>query len=92
MPTAESKYEMKRMVLSELGGLCKKLSESSAITDEQRTRISQFVTEFDSLTPMIGKGITAARFEGQQLLLQIARYLPQLVDDYDPDVYLDRAS
>jgi hypothetical protein len=92
MPTVQAKYEMKQMVLTELAGLCKKLGESSAITEGQRAKVRQFANEFDSLMSMRDKNIPTELFEGEELLVQIARFLPQVVDDYDPDAYLDRAS
>jgi hypothetical protein len=92
IPTLQSRYEMKQMVLTELAGLCKKLSESSAITEEQRAKVRQFVNEFDSLMSMRDKSIPSVLFLGEQLTIQIARFLPEVVDDYDPDAYLDRAS
>jgi hypothetical protein len=35
MTSVQEKHEMKRLVLTDLGALCKKLSDASAITDEQ---------------------------------------------------------
>ena len=90
MPTLQSKYEMKQMVLTELAGLCKRLGESSAITEEERAKVRQFVNEFDSLMSMRDKAIPSERFDGEQLVVQIARFLADLANDYD--AYLDRAS
>lgn len=91
MPMLQSKDEMKYMVLAELAGLCKKLVESSAITDRQRTKIRQFVNEFDSLMSMRDESSASARFEGTELLERIARFLPQIAEDYRPEAYLDRS-
>ena len=88
----QSKYEMKQMVLTDLADVCKKLSESSAVTEEQRTQMRQFAKEFDSLLPFRGEDIPEAHFEGEYLLARMARSLSELADDYDPDAYLDRAS
>jgi hypothetical protein len=72
---------MKRMVLIDLAVLCKKLSDSSAITEDQRLRLRQFLEEYNSLTPFSGKGIPDKVFGGEKLLIQIARFLPSVVED-----------
>ena len=81
VPSLQSKHEMKVMVLTDLAGVCKKLSESSAITDEQRAKVRQFVEEFTSPSPLSGNHTPGARFEGQTLLIQMVRFLPEVLED-----------
>ena len=81
MTSLHEKCAMKRMVLTDLAALCKKLSDSSAITEDQRLRLRQFVEEYNSLTPFSGQGLPDKVFEGEKLLIQIARFLPYVVED-----------
>ena len=93
MSALQSNHEMKKMMLTELVGLCKKLGKSSAIDEKQRAKVHQFVNEFDLLMSTGDDGIPSVLFEGQLLTIQIARFLPAIVNDYyDPDAYLDHAS
>jgi hypothetical protein len=81
MASLQEKNAMKRVVLAELAELCKKLSDNSAITEDQRLRLRQFVEQYNSLTPFSGKGIPDKVFEGEKLLIKIARFLPEIAED-----------
>jgi len=78
MASMEEKFEMKRMVLTDLATLCKELSDSSAITQNQRVQVRQFVEEYNLVFPFFGKGILEMDFEGHKLLIRMARFLPNL--------------
>lgn len=80
MATNEEKNEMLVMVLSDLAGICKKLSENSAVTEHLRTQASQFLQEFNSLEPYRGQGDPAQHFRGENLMVRIARFLPTLLE------------
>ena len=81
MASLQEKNAMKRMVLTDLAALCKKLSDSSAITEDQCLRLRQFVEEYNSLTPFSGKGIPDKVFAGEKLLIKIARFLPEIAEN-----------
>ena len=81
MTSLQEKGAMKRMVLTDLAALCKKLSDSSAITEDQSLRLRQFLVEYNSLTPFSGKGIPDKVLGGETLLIKIARFLPNVVED-----------
>ena len=81
MASLQEKYEMKLMVLTDLAAVCKKLSDSSAITEDQRLQVRQFVEEYDRLLPFYGEGNPKKVFEGHKLLIRIARFLPYVVED-----------
>jgi hypothetical protein len=40
MASLQEKYEMKLMILTDLIGVCKKLSVSSALTEQQRVQVA----------------------------------------------------
>ena len=77
----EEKYEMKLMVLTDLAAVCKKLSDSSAITEDQRVQVRHFVDVYNQLVPFYGEGTPEVVFEAHKLLIQMARFLPNVVED-----------
>jgi hypothetical protein len=72
---------MKLMVLTDLAAVCKKLIYSSAITEDQRLQVRQFVEEYDLLLPFYAEGIPEKVFEAHKLMIRMARFLPYLVED-----------
>src|SRR5215471_21663087 len=80
MASVQEKYVMKLMVLTDLA-LCKKIIYSSAITEDQRMQFRQFVEEYNLLLPFYGEGIPVKVFESEKLLIKMARFLPNLVED-----------
>ena len=81
MASLQEKYEMKLMVLTDLAAVCKKLSDSSAITEDQRAQVRQFVEEYNRLLLFYREAIPEVLFEGHKLLIKIARFLPYVVED-----------
>jgi hypothetical protein len=80
MTTSESRNEMLVMVLTDLAAICKKLAESPAFPENLRVRAHEFVLEFNSLVPVRGKGTAAQHFQGEQLIVKIARFLPRILE------------
>jgi hypothetical protein len=80
MTSNESKNEMLVMVLTDLAGICKKLAENSEVPEKLRVEARKFGEEFDSLSPYRGKGTAAQHFEGERLIVAIARFLPDVLE------------
>lgn len=80
MTSNESKNEMLAMVLTDLAGICKKLADNSAVPETLRLKAREFGEEFDSLSSYRGKGTAAQHVRGEQLLVQMARFLPSLLE------------
>lgn len=80
MTSSESKNEMLVMVLIDLAAICNKLADNSAVSEQLRVKAREFVTEFNSLLPVRGKGTAAEHAQGEQLLIKIARFLPRVVE------------
>jgi len=78
--TNAAKNEMKVMVLTDLAALCKKLADNPAITKEMRAKARQFVDEYNVLAPYRGKGEHHQHFEGEKLIVLIARFLPSVLE------------
>jgi len=76
----EWENEMEVMVLTDLAGICKKLSEISELPEGLRAKARQFVEEFNLLLPVRGKGTAFEHAEGEKLLTQIARFLPRVLE------------
>jgi hypothetical protein len=76
----EAKNEMLVMVLTDLSAICKKLTENSAVPEGLRVKAREFVTEFNALLPVRGKGTAAQHVQGEQLLMKIARFLPSVLE------------
>ena len=68
------------MVLSDLSAICEKLSENSAVPEHLRVRAHEFVVEFNTLLQARGKGTAAQHFQGEGLLIKIARFLPRVLE------------
>jgi len=80
MTPNESKNELKVMVLSDLAEICKKLAEHSDVPKALRAQAAEFVTKFNSLVPYRGKGNASQHFQGEQLIVQIALFLPKILE------------
>jgi hypothetical protein len=80
MASNESKNEMLVMVLIDLSTICQKLTESSAVPKELQIQASELVAEFSELLPARGKGTAAQHFQGEKLLIKMARFLPKLLE------------
>lgn len=78
--TNAAKNEMKVMVLMDLAALCKKLADNPAITKEMRAKARHFVEKYNLLEPYRGKGDHSQHFEGEQLIDQITRFLPRVLE------------
>jgi hypothetical protein len=65
-------------VLTDLAEICKKVAENSAATENLRRQASQFVAKFNSLVPYRGKGDVDQHVQAEKLLIQIARFLPEI--------------
>jgi hypothetical protein len=76
----DEKNEMLVMVLTDLAGICKKLAENSAVPETLRVKAREFGEEFNSLLPVRGKGTAAQHFQGENLLIKIARFLPSVLE------------
>lgn len=78
--TNAEKNEMKKMVLTDLAALCKKLADNPAITEEMRATARQFVERYNLLARFSGKGNDPQHFEGESLIARIARFLPSVLE------------
>jgi hypothetical protein len=76
----EAKNEMEGMVLMDLAEICKKLAGHPTATEKLRGQARQLVDEFNVLLPFRGKGTTVQHFEGEHLLIRMARFLPSVLD------------
>jgi hypothetical protein len=78
-----SKDKVKDMVLSGLAAICKQLAEEPAVLEELRVRAGEFVAEYDSLLEDRGRSTNPEHFEGEELLIQMARFLPRIADELE---------
>ena len=80
MTSNDAKNEMLVEVLIDLGGICKKLAENSAVADTLRAEARKFGEEFDSLVPYRGQCTPSQHAQAETLLIRIARFLPRVVE------------
>ena len=80
MASSESKNEMLVTVLIDLAAICKKLVENPAVPETLRVQANEFVVEFNTLSQFRGKGTPTQHFQGEQLLVRIARFLPRVCE------------
>jgi hypothetical protein len=72
MASDEAIKEMKAMVASDLAAICKKVAENSAVPNYLRAKSRSMVQAFEAQgDPMLG----------EDLLIKMALFLPQLADD-----------
>ena len=74
----QNRNELKVLVLTDLAEICKKVAENSSATRDVRQKAGQFVAKFNSLVPYRGKGDVDQHFQAEKLLIQIARFLPEI--------------
>ena len=80
MDLNEARNAMKVGVLSDLSVICKRLADDPAVPDDLRARAREMVEEFDVLAEDRGRGNPIEHFEGETLLIRMARFLPSLVE------------
>jgi hypothetical protein len=80
MTSNDSKNDILVTVLIDLAAICRKVSESPAVSDTARSRALQFTEEFNLLLPSRGKGETFQHETGEELLTKMARFLPTLLE------------
>jgi hypothetical protein len=76
-----AKDQVKVMVLSDLATICKKLAGEAAVLEPLRVRAAQFVEEYNSLLEDQAASTTFEHFKGEELLIEIARFLPRIADE-----------
>jgi|SRR5215469_8040335 len=74
----QNRNELKVLVLTDLAEICKKVAENSSATKHVRQKAGQFVAKFDSLVPYRGKGNVDQHLEAEKLIIQIARFIPEI--------------
>jgi hypothetical protein len=80
VPFDAARDEGELTILIDLLALCEKLAKNSRINAALRSRLQEFVKEGNSLRPFTGKPTNAEHFAGENLLIRIARFLPQIVE------------
>ena len=80
-----SKAEVEVMIVSDLAALCEKLSKEPTVPEKLRRKALGFVEEYSSLLPDRGKGTRAQHFQAEELLVRIARFLPDIPDELDDE-------
>jgi len=73
-----NRNQLQVMVLTELAEICKKIAKNSAATEDLRQQAGQFVAKFNLLVPYRGEGDVDQHFQAKKLLIQIARFLPEI--------------
>jgi hypothetical protein len=75
-------------VLTDLVGIRKKLTGNSVVPEHVRLKAQNFVDEFNSVVPYRGRETSDLHFGGENLLTQIARFLPRVLEvQAEPAVY-----
>ena len=81
MTSFESSNEMIVMVLTDLAAICKKLADNSAVPEALQMRMRKYVENFNTLmSSQQGEGTGLHREEVEDLLFEIARTLPSVLD------------
>ena len=80
MTSNDTKNEVLVEVLIDLAGICRKLAESSAVSESLRVKARKFAEEFDSLLPYRGRATATQHAQAEVLLTKIARFLPEVVE------------
>ena len=78
MTSMEAKNAMLRTVLIDLAGICKKLVANPVVPENLRRRAHELVTDFHALLPY-SVSDDAQHAEGEKLIIQITRFLPELL-------------
>ena len=81
MASLESSKEMIVMVLTDLAAICKKLAENAAVPEALQMRMRKYVENFNTLmSSQQGQGTGLHREEVEDLLFEIARTLPSVLE------------
>jgi len=80
-----SKSEVEVLIVSDLAALCEKLAKQPTVPDKLRRKALGFVEEYNSLLPYGGEGTRPQHFEGEELLIRIARFLPAVPEELDDE-------
>jgi len=80
MDLNEARNAMKVMVLTDLSTICQKLADHPAAPDDLSARAREMVEEFNELVAVRGRGNATEHFQGETLLIKMARFLPRVVD------------
>ena len=72
--------KMEVMVLTGLVAICKNLAKNSRVPEELQVKARKFVERYDSLVPDRGRNTTAQHAQGEELLIEIARFLPSVLE------------
>ena len=80
MSSNESKNEMLVMVLTDLAGICKKVAEHSAVPEQLRAEADKLQEEFNWLSEHRHEGTAFQHFDGERLLVKIARFIPRVLE------------
>jgi hypothetical protein len=68
------------MVLVDLAEICRKVADHPAVPEAMREKARNFVKQYEFLLPVRGKGNADEHFWGETLLVQIAGFLPQILE------------
>ena len=80
MTSNVERIEIKAMVESDLAAICRKLADNSALPDELRATAREMVKEYEAYSATYGKENATEQFEGETLMIKMARFLPQLAE------------
>jgi len=82
MSENESKNDLKVMILVDLAEICRKVAGHPAAPEAMREQARSFVKQYEFLLPVRGKGNPDEHLWGETLFIQIARFLPQIIELY----------
>jgi hypothetical protein len=75
-----SRNEVKAMVLVDLAEICRKVADHPAVSEAMREQARNYVKQYEFLLPVRGKANSDEHFWGETLLVQIAGFLPQILE------------
>jgi hypothetical protein len=78
--THTSRNEAKAMVLVDLAEICRKVAAHPAVPEAMREQARNFVKQYEFLLQVRGKGNADEHFWGETLLVQIAEFLPRILE------------
>ena len=82
MRSLQSRNELEVMLLMDLAEICKKVAKHSAVTEKVRVRAGELVQEFNLVLPFLSEGTNPQEFRREDLLIKMARFLPDIVDPF----------
>jgi hypothetical protein len=68
------------MVLVDLAEICRKVADHPAVPEAMREQARNFVKQCEFLLQVRGKGNADEHFWGETLLVQIAEFLPRILE------------